>query len=159
MVLILLLTGVIGGKGSKDQAEPTAKPKQTAEAKKEKTKEKKKDKDKDLPRYDPDEYDMDEDELEQQMTEDQQKTIAKTWLGNYTNNSDNKTFNIYAAGNDSFSFSCDGDDQEFVAYMEGDTTTFYCDELEWFFEKTENGFDLYSREGEANFYIDSFFVY
>ena len=147
VVLVLFLTGVLGGK-SKDKSSQEPKAKQTEKAKDDsKKKEKKKE------QSDPEEYDMSEEEIQ----DEDQHAIAKTWIGEYSNDSGDMTYSIYGAESDSFYYTVNGnDDENFTAVMEDGYTGAYCEEQMRYFEKSDNGFNLFSRENGENVYIDSF---
>ncbi|MEE3468361.1 MAG: zinc ribbon domain-containing protein [Eubacterium sp.] len=152
VVLVLFLTGVFGGKG-KDKSAQDTKPKQTEKAKDDS---KKKDKKKEQEKVDPNEYDMEEGDYEQTTNDDLQKTIAKTWIGEYSNDSGETTFSIYGAEADGFYYSVNGSDDNSFAEMEAGTSTAYCAEESRYFEKTDEGFNLFSRQDGEDVYVDSF---
>ena len=152
--LVLLLTGVIGGKSDKKKPAQQQKPK-TEQASQPKDNSDANDQPEQY-EVDPDEYDMSEEELRQQDEDEMTQKIARTWMGNYTNSSGDTTFNIFKAGSDCFYFTINGTNEEYTAFIEGDTDKAYCDELERAFQKETNSFNLFYREGSDDVYIDTF---
>lgn len=152
--LVLLLTGVIGGKSDKKKPAQQQKPK-TEQASQPKDNSDANDQPEQY-EVDPDEYDMSEEELQEQEDNEMTQRIARTWLGNYTDDSGDTTYNIFKAGSDCFYFTINDSDDQYVAYMEDGTDVAYCSELERVFEKKTNSFNLYSREDGENVYINTF---